>query len=151
VVELLEVVVNWNREFIGELNGHPLADRRVCVETGDIIQRVSRVKGAFDAILLDIDNGPNALTDPRNDRLYGDRGIGRCHQALRQQGCLAVWSAEANPAYEQRLLRRHFRVCRYQVPAAKGGKSKSCSIWVAAKGDVRLPQGGLGLGRCHSS
>ncbi|MEE8540341.1 MAG: hypothetical protein V3S66_01665, partial [Desulfobacterales bacterium] len=66
VGELLGAVVEWNREFFGELNGQPLGDERVDLKTGDIVKLISRSKGRFDAILLDIDNGPSAMTDSSN-------------------------------------------------------------------------------------
>jgi spermidine synthase len=141
VGELLEVVVQWNREFLGVLNGHALTDKRVHIETGDIVTLISRSKDAFDAILLDIDNGPHALTDPHNDRLYGHEGIRACRRALRDQGYLAVWSAEMGKAFEQRLVRNHFHVRRFRVSAARGGNS-SHYIWIAAKHEDRLPPGG---------
>jgi len=87
VGELLGAVVEWNREFFGELNGQPLGDERVDVKTGDIVELISRSKGRFDAILLDIDNGPSAMTDSGNRRLYGREGIRACRRALRKQGC----------------------------------------------------------------
>ena len=93
VGELLNAVVEWNREFLGELNGKPLEDKRVEVITGDVVELISRSKSRFDAILLDIDNGPAGMTDSGNLRLYGREGIQACRHALRDQGCLAVWSA----------------------------------------------------------
>ena len=71
VGELLGAVVEWNREYFGELNGRLLEDERVDIQTGDIVELISRSKGRFDAILLDIDNGPDATTDSGNRRLYG--------------------------------------------------------------------------------
>jgi len=66
VGELLDAVVEWNRDFLGGLNGQPLADKRVDVQTGDIVELISHSKNRFDAILLDIDNGPSAITDSGN-------------------------------------------------------------------------------------
>jgi spermidine synthase len=94
VGELLGDVVEWNRAFFGDLNGHPLGDGRVDVQTSDIVELISRSKSRFDAILLDIDNGPDAMTDSGNRRLYKREGLQACRRALREQGCLAVWSAE---------------------------------------------------------
>lgn len=142
VGELLGAVVEWNREFLGVLNGHPLRDQRVDLKTGDIVERISRSRGRFDAILLDIDNGPSALTDPRNSRLYGHEGIQDCRRALREQGCLAVWSAEPSKKFEQLLTRCNFHVRRFRVSAYKGSKSPSRFVWVASENKNILPRGG---------
>lgn len=142
VGELLSVVVEWNRRFLGVLNGQPLEDQRVVIETVDIVELISDSMGEFDAILLDVDNGPSALTDPGNHRLYGNEGIRACRRALREQGCLAVWSAEASRQFEQLLMRNSFHVRRFRVSAAKGGKSKSRFVWVASEDKNGLPRGG---------
>jgi spermidine synthase len=133
VGELLGAVVEWNREFLGELNGHPLGDDRVDLKTEDIVALISRSKSRFDAILLDIDNGPSAMTDSGNRRLYGREGIQACRRALREQGCLAVWSAEPSKKFEQRLMSCNFHVRRFRVPAIKGSKAQSRFVWVASE------------------
>ena len=142
VGELLGAVVEWNREFFGELNGQPLRDERVDVKTGDIVELISRSKGRFDAILLDIDNGPSAMTDSGNRRLYGRKGIQACRRALRKQGCLAVWSAEPSKKFEQLLMRCSFHVRRFRASAYKGSKSQSRFVWVASEDKIILPPGG---------
>lgn len=142
VGELLAAVVEWNREFLGELNGLPLADERVEVVTGDIVKLISHSKNKFDAILLDVDNGPKAMTDSGNHRLYTHEGIQACRQALRTQGCLAVWSAAPSKPFEQLLVHCGFHVCRYRVPAFKGSTSQSHFIWVASENKSLLPPGG---------
>lgn len=142
VGELLVEVVDWNREFLGELNGQPLDDPRVQVATGDVVGLIASASRRFDAILLDIDNGPSAITDAGNSRLYGYEGILACRRALREQGCLAVWSAAPSKEFEQALLDSDFHLRRYRVPAHKGSKAKSCFIWVASKNKSLLPPGG---------
>jgi spermidine synthase len=142
VGELLGAVAEWNRKYFGELNGQPLEDERVDLKTGDIVELISRSKGRFDAILLDIDNGPNAMTDSSNRLLYGREGIQACRRALREKGCLAVWSAEPNMKYEQRLMRCSLHVRRYRVPAYKGAKSQPRFVWVASEDKNILPPGG---------
>ncbi len=132
VGELLGAVVEWNREFFGELNGQPLGDERVDLKTGDIVELISRSKGRFDAILLDLDNSPSTMTVSSNRRLYGREGIRACRSALREQGCLAVWSAEPSKKFEQLLMSCSFHVRRFRVPAYKGGKSQSRFVWVAS-------------------
>jgi len=142
VGELLEDVVEWNRKFLGELNGRPLEDERVELKTGDIFDLISRSRNRFDAILLDIDNGPNAVTDSWNRRMYGREGIQACRSALREQGCLAVWSAAPSKKFERRLMNFSFHVRRFRVPDYKGGKSQSRFVWVASEDKRGLPPGG---------
>jgi spermidine synthase len=142
VSELLDAVVEWNRAFFGELNGRPLEDRRVDLQMGDIIDLITSSKRRFDAILLDVDNGPHAMTDSGNHRLYSDEGIGLCRRALRPGGCLAVWSVEPSRRFEQILLRGNLHVRRFRVPAHKGSKSQSRFVWVASGNQDRLPPGG---------
>jgi len=133
VSELLDAVVEWNREFFGELNGQPMEDKRVDIKTGDIVELISRSKDRFDAILLDLDNSPSAMTVSSNRRLYGREGIRACRSALREQGCLAVWSAEPSKKFEQLLMSCSFHVHRFRVPACKGSKSQSRFVWVASE------------------
>jgi spermidine synthase len=142
VSELLGAVVEWNRTFFGELNGRPLEDGRVDLQIGDIIDLITPSKHRFDAILLDVDNGPRAMTDSGNHRLYSDEGIGLCRRALRAGGCLAVWSVEPSRKFEQILLRGNFHVRRFRVPAHKGSKSQSRFVWVASGNPDKLPPGG---------
>lgn len=142
VGELMDAVVRWNREFFGELNGRPLEDKRVVLKTGDVVELISRAAGRFNAILLDVDNGPDAMTDSGNRRLYGPEGIGACRRALTEQGCLAVWSAEPSKKFEQRLMAGGFHVRRFRVPAYEGSQSQSRFVWVASVDPKILPPGG---------
>ena len=142
VGELLEAVVEWNRQFLGDLNGQPLADPRVDLKIGDIVELIVQAESRFDAILLDIDNGPSAMTDAGNSRLYGHTGMLACRRALRKQGCLAVWSAASSKDFEQLLLSCGFQVRRFRVPAYKGSNSTSRFVWVAAVDQGILPPGG---------
>jgi len=142
VGELLGAVVDWHREFLGALNGQPLADPRVELQLGDVVALISDSVGRFDAILLDIDNGPNPLTDSGNRRLYGPEGLQACRRALAKNGCLAVWSVEPNRKFEHLLMRCGFQVRRFRVAAGKGSKSQSRFIWVAAEDKSLLPPGG---------
>jgi len=142
VGELMSAVVEWNREFLGELNGQPLADKRVDLRTGNVVDLISRSKSRFDAILLDIDNGPSAMTYSGNSRLYGYDGILSCRRALHKKGCLAVWSAGPCKEYEELLVHCSFHVRRYRVPAFKGSKSQSRFVWVASENKSILPPGG---------
>jgi len=141
VGELLDTVIDWNRAYFGELNDQPLGDGRVELKKGDVFELISRSREKFDAILLDIDNGPEAMTASSNRHLYSREGIRACGRALCKQGCLAVWSAEPSRTYEQRLQRCGFHVHCFRVPAYKGGKSLSRIVWVASKDRNNLPSG----------
>ncbi|OKY74698.1 MAG: hypothetical protein BM485_12730 [Desulfobulbaceae bacterium DB1] len=142
VGELLADVIEWNREFFGELNGRPLTDERVEIKTGDIVELIAASRNSFDAILLDIDNGPDAMTDAGNRRLYGYEGLWACRRALRAQGCLAVWSAKPSAHFEQVLMRCGFQVSRFRVAAHKGKKPQFHFVWVASEDKAKLPPGG---------
>jgi spermidine synthase len=137
VSELLDVVVEWNSEFLGELNNHPLRDERVEVSVGDVVELISSSRNRFDAILLDIDNGPDALTDSGNSTMYSREGIIACRRALRENGCLAVWSAGTSEKFEQLLTSNGFSVSRFPVSAHKGSKSRSRFVWVASLNNLR--------------
>ena len=142
VSELLTAVVDWNREYLGELTGQPLEDKRTDLITGDIFRLLSDSIGRFDAILLDVDNGPSPLTDSGNQRLYSATGIQACRRALRKNGCLAVWSSEPSKDFEQLLMSYGFHVRRYKVKAYKESNSTSRFIWIAAEDEKLLPPGG---------
>ena len=142
VSELLTAVVDWNREYLKDINGGPLDDKRTDLITGDIFQLLSQSIHKFDAILLDVDNGPSAITDSGNQRLYSPAGIQACRRALRKQGSLAIWSSEPSKVFEQLLISCGFKVRRYRAKAYKGGNSKPFFIWVAAEDKTILPSGG---------
>jgi spermidine synthase len=110
VAELLPAIVEWNRGPLGPLAGHPLKDRRVRVEPGDVAVTLRGSAGAFDAILLDVDNGPAAFATSGNAGLYDDAGLAAARAALRDGGVLAVWSAREDRQFEQRLRYAGFRV-----------------------------------------
>jgi len=142
VGELLAAVVEWNRNFFGGLNDHPLEDTRVVLEGVDIVELISQSQNSFNAILLDVDNGPNAMTDSGNSRLYSYAGMWACRRALRKKGCLSVWSAEPSKTFEQLLMSCGFHVRRFRVPAYKGSKAQYRFVWVAAEDRRSLPPGG---------
>ena len=93
VTELVPAVVEWNRGPLGPLANHPLQDKRVRVETGDVIGTLRTSTGRFAAVLLDVDNGPDALTASSNASIYNVRGIASIRAALKPGGAVAVWSA----------------------------------------------------------
>ena len=142
VGELLDAVIKWNLEYLGELNGQPLADQRVELKADDIVELISGSRSTFDAILLDIDNGPSALTDSGNSHLYSYDGILACRVALNKKGCLAVWSAQPSKKFEQLLVSCGFHVRRFRASAHKGSKSQTRFVWVASEDKNILPRGG---------
>jgi hypothetical protein len=123
VAELVPAVVEWNRGPLGPLADHPLKDRRVQVVEGDIGATLRASSARFDAILLDVDNGPSALTSSTNTDLYSDGGIAASKASLRPSGTLAVWSSREDRRYEQRLRYAGFdvEVERVRGRLKKGG------------------------------
>jgi spermidine synthase len=146
VSELLEDVVRWNREFLAGLNAQPLDDPRTQIVSGDVFQLVAGSADRFDAILLDVDNGPVAMTDSGNQRLYSPAGMLACRRALRKRACLAIWSTEPSSTFEQLLLGCGFQVRRYRSKAYQQSSSRQLFIWVAAEDESILPPGGLNPG-----
>jgi len=110
VAELVPAVVAWNRGPLGPLAGHPLADGRVRLELCDVAVTLRSSRAAFDAVLLDVDNGPRAFTARDNSGLYDDRGLAAVRRALAPDGTLAVWSAREDRKFEHRLRYAGFEV-----------------------------------------
>jgi spermidine synthase len=123
VAELVPAVVEWNRGPLGPLAGDPLKDKRVRVETGDVGAILRSSLGQFDAVLLDVDNGPAAFTASNNAGLYDKRGIAAVHAALKMAGMLAVWAVREDRKFEQRLREGGFdvQVRRVRGRLKKGG------------------------------
>lgn len=134
VAELVPDVVEWNRGPLGPLAAHPLKDKRVRIEMTDVAVTLGSGPGKFDAVLLDVDNGPTALTASDNAWLYDDRGIAAALEALKNEGVLAVWSAREDRKFEQRLRYAGFSV---QVEHVRGRLKKGGPhhfIFLAHKG-----------------
>jgi spermidine synthase len=133
VAEFLPAVVQWNRNELGPLAGYPLRDPRVRVEVGDVGDTLRGSSGRFDAVLLDVDNGPDAFTASSNATLYSDSGLAAAREALRPGGVLAVWSAWEDRRFEQRLRHAGFavRVERVRARLKRGGPMHT--IFLAAK------------------
>ena len=110
VAELMPAVVEWNRGPLGPLAAHPLRDKRVRLDVGDVAATLRASPGRFDAVLLDVDNGPDAFTASQNAGLYNDRGLAAIRAALKAGGVLAVWSAWEDRKFEQRLRYAAFTV-----------------------------------------
>jgi spermidine synthase len=124
VAELVPELVGWNRTHLAQLNDHPLDDPRVAVVVGDVFDTIKRSPRTFDVILLDVDNGPVALSSAKNQRLYSEYGVRACHQALRPNGVLAVWSSGPNARFERRLASAGFDVEVLRVAARKGSRAR---------------------------
>jgi len=133
VAELVPAVVAWNRGPIGKHAGHPLQDPRVTVREGDVARIIKAEQQAYDAILLDVDNGPEGLTRKENDWLYSINGLSAAYAALRPQGVLAVWSAGPDKKFMQRLRKVGFEVDEVRV-RAHGSKGARHIIWFANRG-----------------
>ncbi len=133
VSELIPAVVRWNRKHLGHLAGMPLDDPRVSVKEEDVAETIRKRKSAWDAILLDVDNGPEGLARKANNRLYGRSGLKTSFSALRHGGILAVWSSEANEAFTRRLKKCGFQAQTVSVRARKSGKGSRHTIWLAGK------------------
>ena len=110
VAELLPAVVRWNREYCGRASRHPLSDPRTEVYVGDVGDLVETPPARWSAILLDVDNGPGALTRPNNGWLYTRHGLQSARDALVPGGILGIWSARPDSALNSRLRKVGFEV-----------------------------------------
>ena len=133
VAELVPTVVAWNRGPLAALAGHPLQDARVTVQEIDVAQILRATHQAYDAILLDVDNGPEGLARRENDWLYARPGLEAAHTALRPAGVLAVWSAAPKQVFARRLRGVGFTVDEVHVPARNSGKGRRHTIWLAGR------------------
>jgi len=131
VAELVPAVVRWNEGTHGKFAGRPLRDKRVRVVVKDVAALIAK-RATYDAILLDVDNGPDALTHDANARLYKRAGLVRARAALRENGVLAVWSAFPSRTFTQWLREVGFAVEQLRAtPTTPGGPRYY--IWVARK------------------
>lgn len=130
VAELVPAVVTWARGPMAELTGGSLNDPRVTIRDGDVWDVIAAERAGFDAILLDVDNGPDGLSQSVNDRLYALRGLQAARRALRPGGLLAVWSAAPSAAFTARLGQAGFAVDEIKARANKGRGVRHV-IWAA--------------------
>ncbi len=132
VSELVPAVVEWNRGPLAPLAGRPLDDPRVQIEIGDVGDVLRKGASRFDAILLDVDNGPEPFTMNANSGLYDNAGVAAAYAALRTGGTLAVWSAWEDRKFEQRLRYHGFAVTVSRVRARlkKGGPRHTIFVGV---------------------
>jgi spermidine synthase len=133
VAELVPGVVEWNQNLIGECAGHPLADKRVKIRNADVGPLINNTSASYDAILLDVDNGPEGLTHQENNNLYSIDGLQAAYSALRKSGVLAVWSASPSKKFVTLLKKVGFSVDERKVRAHQG-KGARRVIWLATKG-----------------
>lgn len=117
VAELMPAVVAWNRNPAYPLAAAALADPRVQVVEQDVLHVMRACPARFDAILLDVDNGPTALSVEANQRLYRTAGLRQAKAALRPNGCLGIWSAQADPRCAKLLHQVGFTVTTHRTPA----------------------------------
>lgn len=132
IAELVPAVVDWNRQYLGHLADNPLQDPRVQVHVGDIQHLFRPNKPTYDVIILDVDNGPQALTSADNHWLYGHNGLKRIHATLRPNGVVSVWSTGPDEAFTARLKKNGFLPEVHSV-AARGRRGRKHTIWVAGK------------------
>ena len=133
VAELIPAVVSWNEGPLGHLADFPLRDERVRVVVMDVRLVLAEQAAAYDAILLDVDNGPEGLTASDNDRLYGEEGLRACHRALTPGGWLGVWSADPNDAFARRLRAGGFEVDVRTVRAHANKRGSRHTIFLARR------------------
>ena len=130
VAELVPAIVEWARGPLSELSGASLIDSRVRVVIADVGNVIASASHVYDAIMLDVDNGPGGLTRSANDSLYSAAGLAAARRALRPGGVLAVWSASRDERFARRLRRSNFQVDEVAV-RAHGGRGERHTIWIA--------------------
>lgn len=132
VAELVPEVVEWNRGLLGQCAGRPLEDGRTRLHQGDVVELLKHQAKKFDAILLDVDNGPEAMTYSANGWLYSPGGLGKIYEKLRAGGIVAIWSVRADQRFAKRLKKTGFKVQVHTV-RARPGKGSRHTIFVAQK------------------
>ncbi|MEO6114723.1 MAG: spermidine synthase [Sphingomicrobium sp.] len=133
VAELVPGIIDWARGPMATLTAGCLDDPRVRVIEGDVAAVIEAANAEYDAILLDVDNGPDGLTREGNDRLYSPRGLAVARTALTPGGILAVWSAAPDHRFARRLGEAGFKVEEVAVRARRGGKGPRHVIWYGTK------------------
>jgi spermidine synthase len=131
VAELLPAVVAWARGPLAPVFEGCLEDPRVVVREADVAEVIGEMAGAYDAILLDVDNGPGGLNRAANDKIYDADGLAAARAALRPDGVLAVWSATQDTAFVQRLRRGGWAVEEKRARAGVNGRGARHIIWLA--------------------
>ena len=132
VAELVPGLVEWNRGALGKYAGNPLHDPRTQVRVGDVAKVLREKRQAYDAILLDVDNGPHAIPRKKNNWLYTTDGLTESYRALRPKGILAIWSAGPDREFMQRLQKIGFKVKQVRVREHQN-KGDLHAIWFAER------------------
>ena len=131
VAELVPAIIDWARGPMAHIAQGCLDDPRVELAIGDVATAIASATRRYDAILLDVDNGPDGLTHPANDRLYSAAGLAAAKAALKPGGILAIWSAAPDPKFARRLSVSGFQVEEVGVRARSNGKGPRHVIWFA--------------------
>lgn len=134
VAELVPEIIDWARGPMAELAAGCLDDPRVELVIGDVAAVIAGGRGRYDAILLDVDNGPDGLVRAANDGIYSAAGLASAKAALRPGGVLAIWSAAPDARFTRRLMAVGFRVEEVAVRARSSGKGARHVIWFARAG-----------------
>jgi spermidine synthase len=132
VAELVPEVIEWNKGPLGECAGRPLDDNRVLVHLGDVAELFKTKQATYDAVLLDVDNGPEGFTQADNNKLYSIESLQAIRQTLHPGGVLAIWSAWHDPKFTMQLKKARFKVEAKTVRAHKGKGSRH-TIYLARK------------------
>lgn len=133
VGELVPEVVDWAHGPLSHIHGASLDDARVRLVVGDVRSLITTAPTAYDAVLLDVDNGPEGLTRRANDALYDLRGLNEAKAALTSKGVLAVWSSAPSAAFTRRLRAAGFGVEEVRVKAHRAKRGARHVIWLATK------------------
>src|ERR1700677_1009367 len=133
VAELVPAVIAWARGPMAGIFGDSLSDPRASIREADVVDLVQSHRSAFDAILLDVDNGPEALIRNANDALYDREGLQAIYRALRPRGVLAIWSSGPNPSFSKRLRDAGFDVNEVEIRATAKRSGARHVIWFAAR------------------
>ena len=136
VAELVPAVVRWARGPMAHLYGESLTDARVTIAEADFGDLIGGAPAAYDAILLDVDNGPDGLTLDTNNRLYSMTGLRRARAALRPGGVLAIWSSAPDQAFTERLRKAGFQAEEVPVRSRGGRRGAHHIIWLAVNAPV---------------
>lgn len=135
VAEIVPELVGWASEHMPSVFGDCLSDPRVDVLTKDVAHVIREAAPAFDAILLDVDNGPGGLTRTDNDALYSDAGLRSAYKALNNGGVLAVWSAAPDNAFAKRMSQNGFDVSTHSVRASSKRSGARHTIWIGIRAE----------------
>jgi spermidine synthase len=136
LAEIVPEIITWARGPMAALTAGCLDDPRVVLVSDDVAMLINAARAGYDAILLDVDNGPEGLTRPFNDHLYTTAGLQAAKRALKPGGILAIWSAWPDPAFAARLAQAGFVVAEVSVKEQSGDRGADHVIWFAQRGET---------------